>query len=370
MAVATEPEVAAVDAADPVGELSGRLFMEGVGALHLLTVYLGVRLGLYRALAGEGALTSVKLASHTGLDERYVREWLQAETIAGLVSADADDMSAATFRLAPGVETVLVDETSPAYLGGLGEAAAAVGGAVHAVRDAFRTGAGVPLSAYPPEAVSAQSSLNRPAFVNALVGEWLPAIPDVNARLRDTSRPARIADVGCGSGWAAIELARAFPHVRVDGYDGDEASIENARQNAQERSLTDRVTFEVADAMTTGFGGQTYDVITFFECLHDMARPADALRRARAALAPGGQIIVMDERAGEQPLIGDPTETFFATASVLWCLPQSRADADCDTPGTLLRPDVLRGIAQRAGFKGVEVLPIDHPFWRFYRIVP
>lgn len=369
MAVATETEATDVEQPDPVGALSGRLFMEGVGSLHLLTVYLGVRLGLYRALAENGPQTSAELASRTRLDERYVREWLQAETIAGLVSASTDDMSAATFELAPGVRTVLVEETEPAYLGGLGEAAAAVGGAVHAVADAFRTGQGVPLSAYPPDAVSAQSSLNRPAYANALVTEWLPAIPDVNARLLDTARPARVADVGCGSGWAALELARAFPHLRVDGYDADEASIEQARRNAQEHSLGDRVTFEVADAMRTDFGRQKYDVITFFECLHDIARPADALARAHSALAPGGQVIVMDERTGERPQIGDPIETFFATASVLWCLPQSRADADYDTPGTLLRPDALRTIARRAGFRDVEILGIEHPFWRFYRPV-
>lgn len=369
MAVATEPETVEAEGPDPVEALTGRLFMEGVGALHLSTVYIGVRLGLFRSLAEHGPLTSAALASTLRLDERYVREWLQAETIAGLVVADSDDMSSASFSLAAGVPPVLVDETGPTYLGGLSEAAAAVGGALHMVRDAFRTGAGVPLNAYPPDAVSAQSALNRPAYVHALVSEWLPAIPDVNVRLRDTTRPVRLADVGCGTGWAAIELARAFPHLRVDGYDGDEVSIEQARENAEEQSLSDRVTFEVADAMTADFGGHTYDVITFFECLHDIARPADALRSARSALAPGGQVIVMDERAGEQPRIGDPTETFFATASVLWCLPQSRAAEDCDTPGTLLRPDALRSIAQRAGFTDIEVLAIEHPFWRFYRMV-
>src|SRR5215471_3226921 len=122
MAVATESATPEAVQPDPVGELAGRLFMEGVGSLHLFTVYIGVRLGLYRELAGDGPLTSAQLAARTELDERYVREWLQAETIAGLVLADADDLTVARFRLAPGVDAVLVAETSPAYLGGLGEA--------------------------------------------------------------------------------------------------------------------------------------------------------------------------------------------------------------------------------------------------------
>ena len=359
-AVATE--------ANPIEELVGRLFIEGVGTMHVMSVYLGVKLGLFRALADGGPQTADELAEATGLDGWYVREWLQAETVAGLVIADSEDLKTATFTAADGVRETLVEETSPAYLGGLPFAASAVGQVLPDLLEAFRTGAGVPYTRYGPEAVEAQAALNRPAFVNEMAAAWLPAIPDVYARLQDAANPARVADVGCGVGWASIELAKAFPNIRVDGYDADEDSISRARRNAAEAGVNDRVTFEVVDAKTGGYGDNHYNLVLFFECLHDMGRPVEALAQARAAVADDGTVIVMDERTGETIQIGDPTESFFASASVLWCLPQSRVEPDCQAPGTVMRPDMFGDIARQAGWSGFDILPIEHPFWRFYRL--
>src|SRR5581483_1222447 len=148
-------------------------------------------------------------------------------------------------------------------------------------------------------------------------------------------RPARVADVGCGVGWAAIELAKAFPHIRVDGYDADEDSISRARRNA---------------AAGGGYGERRYDLVLFFECVHDMSHPAEALASARQAVADDGAVIVMDERVAETLQPGDPTETFFATASVLWCLPQGRVETDSEAPGTVMRPAIFDAIARRAGW--------------------
>jgi SAM-dependent methyltransferase len=360
--------MAVVTETNPVEELVGRLFIEGVGTMHVMSVYLGVKLGLFRALADGGPQTAAQLADATGLDAWYVREWLQAETIAGLVSADSENIDSATFTAADGVRETLVEETSPAYLGGLTFAASAVGQVMPDLLEAFRTGAGVPYTRYGPEAVEAQAALNRPAFVNELADAWLPAIPDVLARLQDDNDPARVADVGCGVGWASIELAKAFPNIRVDGYDVDEDSISRARRNAAEAGVNDRVTFEVVDAKTGGYGDTRYDLILFFECLHDMGRPVEALAQARRAVVDGGAVIVMDERTGETIQVGDPTESFFASASVLWCLPQSRTEPDCQAPGTVMRPDTFGDIARKAGWKGFDILPIEHPFWRFYRL--
>ena len=361
--MAVAPEV------NPVEELVGRLFSAGAGSVHMLTVYLGVKLGIFRALVEGGSQTATQLAQRAGVDRRYLVEWLQAQVIAGLVDAGGEDLDTATFTAREGVRETLVDETSPAYLGGLGYAVAAAGSVATSLVEAFKTGAGVPYSAYGSDAVTAQAALNRPAYVNELTASWIPAIPDVNARLRDTANPARVADVGCGVGWAAIELAKAFPHVHVDGYDSDEASISEARRNAAEHGVADRVRFEVVDAKAGGYAGKRYDLITFLECLHDMARPVEALAAARRAVAPGGAVVVMDERVGEtRPQPGDLTETFFAAASVVWCLPQSRVEPDCEAPGAVMRPATLEQIARRAGWSGFEVLPIDHPFWRFYRL--
>jgi SAM-dependent methyltransferase len=358
MAVTTE--------ANPIEDLVGRLFMEGVGTMHLLTVYLGVKLGIFRALTEGGPQTVAELADATGLDAWYVHEWLQSETVAGLVTADADDLWTARFTAAEGVAETLVEETNPAYLGGLTLCASVMGGVLPDLVEAFRTGAGVPYEAYGPEAVEAQAALNRPAYVNDLAANWLSQFPDITDRLNDTTNPARVADVGCGVGWASIELAKAFPSARVDGYDADEESISQARRNATDHGVADRVVFEVVDAKTGGYGGNRYDLILFLECVHDMGRPVEALAAARDAVADGGSVIVMDENAGETIQIGDPTEQFFASASVLWCLPQSRVVPDCEAPGTVMRPATFEALAKRAGWSGVETLPIEHPFFRFY----
>jgi predicted O-methyltransferase YrrM len=351
-----------------IEDLAGRIFLEGVGAFHLGSIYIGAKRGLFAALAKDGPLTAGELSVRTGLDGWYVREWLQAETTAGLLLADDGDLTRANFTTAPGVREVLVEETNPAYIGGLPLAVAAAFSVMPELLKAFRSGAGVPYPSYGEDAVEAQAALNRPAFVNELVAQWIPQVPDVAALLADSTRVTRVADVGCGLGWAAIELAKAYPHLRVDGYDSDEQSITRARRNAADAGVSDRVTFDVVDA-SSGYGDGRYDLIFFFECVHDMAHPVEAITQAKAAVAEGGTVIVMDERVGETLNAGDPTETFFATASVLWCLPQGRVEPDSEAVGTVMRPSRFRGIARKAGWSDIEILPIDHPFWRFYRLV-
>jgi SAM-dependent methyltransferase len=361
----TDVEPSAVEA------LAGQIFGNGVGAAELCTAYLGIHLGFYKSLADSPA-TAAALAGRTGCDERYVREWLTAQAIAGLLTVAGPDPASAEFALADGTFEVLVDETSPAYLGGMADLVAAAGRVLPQLADAYRTGAGVPYAAYGPDGVSAQSALNRPAFVNSLVAEWLPKIPDVLARLQDQADPARVADLGCGTGWAAIELAKAFPHVRVDGLDNDEASIAIGRRNAAEHGVADRVDLEVVDlADTAADWSPCYDLVLFVECVHDFPRPVEALRHARAALRPGGTVLVVDERAAETfTAPGDPVERLFAAASAIWCLPQGRVGPDPEPVGTLIRPGAMRDLARRAGYADASILPIEHPVWRFYRLVP
>ena len=350
-------------------EVSGRLFADGLGGLHLLSVYVGHRLGLFRALAERPGSTSDERAATLGLDPRYGREWVQAEVIAGLVGADREDLAAADLDLAPGVAAALVSETDPAYIGGLGYALAAVGRVLPDLLAAFESGAGVPYEAYGTDGVHAQATMNRPSFVNDLASQWIPAVQDVDQRLRDTNQAARVADVGCGAGWAAIELARAFPRIRVDGFDTDVRSIALAKDNALAAGVADRAVFRVADATRGGFGATRYDLILFLESLHDMSHPADALAAARAAVADDGAVLVMDERVAEtRPDPGDPIETFLALASTMWCLPQARVDPTSETPGAVMRPAMLESIATGAGWSGVDILPINHPTWRFYRL--
>jgi len=223
-----------------------------------------------------------------------------------------------------------------------------------------------------PHGVSAPSALNRPAFVNSLVADWLPQLPGVLARLQDEPDPARVADLACGTGWAAIELAKAFPHIRVDGLDNDEASVAIGRQHAADHGVADRVDLEVADlADESADWPPRYDLVLLIECVHDFPRPVEVLRHARAAVRPGGTVLVVDERVAESfTMPGDETERFFAAASAIWCLPQGRVGPDPEPVGTLIRPAVMRDLARRAGYADVQILPIEHPAWRFDRLVP
>jgi len=191
-------------------------------------------------------------------------------------------------------------------------------------------------------------------------------MPDVQQRLAEG---ARVADVGTGAGWSAIELAKAYPAVRVDGLDNDEESISRARRNAADHGVADRVDFEVRDIADVAASGPRYDLITFFECLHDLAQRVQALTAAREALLPGGTVLVMDENVDDVLVApGDEVQRFFAAASVIWCTPQGRVEPDSEVVGAVMRPDRLRDMAAAAGFAGVDILPIEHPFWKFYRL--
>lgn len=348
--------------------LVGRLFTAALGTAELFTVHLGQMHGLYRAVDLAGSTTAVELSQATGVELRYLLEWLQSQAISGLLSVDGPDIGTARFSLAPGVRETLLEETNPFYAGGMPAIAVAVGRAFPQLEAAFKSGAGVAYAEYGPEAVTAQAALNRPAYVNSLVTEWLPALPDVQARLAEG---AWVADVGTGAGWSAIEIAKACPAVRVDGYDNDEESISRARRNAAEHGVSDRVDFEVRDIDEVGAHGARYDLITFFECLHDLAHPVEALVAARQALAPGGTVLVMDENIDETLVApGDEVQRFFAAASVIWCTPQGRVEADSEVIGAVMRPARLRELAEAAGFETVDILPIEHPFWKFYRLNP
>ena len=205
-----------------------------------------------------------------------------------------------------------------------------------------------------------------------LVAEWLPQLPDVLARLQEQADPAHVADLACGTGWAAIELAKAFPHIRVDGLDNDEASVAIGRQHAASHGVADRVDLEVADlADESADWSPRYDLVLLIECVHDLPRPVEALRHARAAVRPGGTVLVVDERAAESfTAPGDEIERFFAAASAIWCLPQGRVGPDPEPVGTLIRPAAMLDLARRAGYADGQILPIEHPVWRFYRLVP
>jgi 2-polyprenyl-3-methyl-5-hydroxy-6-metoxy-1,4-benzoquinol methylase len=356
-------------AADRAGALADRLLQDAIGALELYTVYLGERLGLYRALADGGPATSTELAERSGTAERYVREWLEHHASSGLLEVDdpAADPLARRYRLPPEHVPVLADPDDVRYQAHKGVDIVRAGRLLPALVDAFRTGEAPPPLPWEPEG---RAEFNRALYLNLLGSRWLPAIPEVDRRLR-AEPPARVADVACGAGHSTLALARAYPRLRVEGFDLDAVSVGLARRSlAAEADLVDRVTFAVRDAADPPRRG-AYDLVTIFEAIHDMPRPVEALRGVRYSLAAGGCVLVADERVAETfTAPGNAVEQLMYGYSVLHCLPVGMAERPSAMTGTAMRPDTLRRYAGEAGFRDVEVLPIEHDFWRFYRLDP
>ncbi len=363
-AVLTDKDQAERDA------LVGRLYTSTIGALELFHVYLGDRLGLYQALAYEGPLTAKGLASAAGINERYAREWLEQEAVAGIlrVEPDGHDAEARRYSLPRGHSEVLLDADSTNFFAPVGRAMVGIGAVMANVVEAFRSGGGVPYESYGADMRSAISGLNRPMFLNMLGSQWFPAIGDIDLRLR-SQPPGRVADVGCGTGWSSIAIAKAYPLVTVDGFDLDSASIEDARQNAQASGVAARVRFEIRDAADPSLAG-SYDLATAFETIHDMSNPVDALRAMRSLTKAGGAVVIADERVAEEfTAPGDELERFMYGWSAVHCLAVGMVDQPTAGTGTVMRPSKLREYARQAGFADVEILPVENAFWRFYRLV-
>lgn len=347
----------------------GRIFGSALGGLEMLTISLGNRLGLYQALWEHGPATSKKLATRTGASERYIREWLEQQAAAAILTVDDASGGALNRRYELPAEhaEALLDETSLNYLAPLASITYGLGTQLLAVAEAFQHGGGVPWSDYGDLAREGQAALNRPVFDQLLGQVWLPSVADVDTRLR-ANPPARVADIACGYGWSSVGIARAYPNVHVDGFDSDEPSIVAARAIAERNGLADRLTFTTHDAADPALAGR-YDLVTIFEALHDMAHPVEALRTVRRLVAEGGAVIIMDERVGETfTAPADEIERLMYSASVLLCLPSGMAEQPSAGTGTIMRPDTVRRYASEAGFREVEILPIEHPFFRFYRL--
>lgn len=361
----TQTDAASSDPEQVAEALAERLFEAGLGALELATVSLGKDLGLYRAMADGSSLTSDELAERASIHPRYATEWLEQQAAAGIITVDdaASPAEDRRYSLHSGSEAVLLDEESLAYTVPMAELVASVGRVMPQLTEAYRQGTGVPYADYGMH--DAQGAFNRPVFTNLLASEWLSAVPDVHERL---SAGGAVAEIGCGEGWAAIALAKAYPSITVDGFDIDDASVAAARRHASEAGVADRVRFEVQDVTDPSLGGE-YAVVFAFEMLHDLSRPVDALRVARRLSGGQGPVIVMDERAADTfTAPADSVERFLYGASVLHCLPVGMVEQPSAGTGTVMRPDTVRRYAKEAGFATTQVLPIEHDLFRFYRM--
>lgn len=349
-----------------VEEFAGRLFMAGLATMELANVELGVRLGLYEILAGAGPMTSQQVATRAGIAERYAREWLEQQAVAAVL--DVDDVTKPAgdraFTLPNAHAHVLIEDDSEACMKPVAALTAWLARAIDIMVQEFRNGDGAAFGLFDLHDI--QAAFTRPVFANHLTQNWLPALPDVQAKL-SAGKPVRIAEVGCGEGLAALTIAGAYPNAEIDGFDLDEASIAVANDRAAVAGFSDRVRFEVRDAADPAITGG-YDLVLAIEMLHDVPDPVGILRTMRRLAGTGGAVLVADERAEEAFTVpASEMERFFYGFSTLHCLAVSMQNSGAGT-GTLMRPETVRRYAADAGFSNVEVLDVEHPQFVLYRL--
>lgn len=353
--------------------LVGRLFEASIGMFDLLSVYLGDRLGLYRSLADGGPATSADLAARAGIAERYAREWLEQQAATGILDVDDPALPAdrRRFTLPEAYVAPLTDPDSPLSIAPLARSLVGAAKVVAPLLEAFRTGGGVDWAEYGPDMIEAQGDFNRPWLVGSFGSELLPAIPAVHDRLNATDHPVRVADVACGVGWAAIAIAKAYPGVRVDGFDLDPSSIELARANADAHGVADRVHFDLRDAADPAALGR-YDVAVVIEAIHDLSRPVEVLGAIRRMLRPDGIALIADEKTADAFAgAGDELERIYYGFSTFVCLPAAMTERPTAATGAVMRASTLARYASEAGFGGFQRL--DEPaldMLRFYLLTP
>jgi SAM-dependent methyltransferase len=324
--------------------------VEEVGAtLNTALVVMGDRLGLYRALAGAGPLSPAELAGRTGTAERYVREWLNAQAAGGYVDYDPDS---GRYTLPPEQAMALTDPDSPAYLPGFFQIALGSVTDSPKIVEAARSGAGFGWHEHVHDVHEGCERFFRPGYNANLTSAWLPALDGVVAKLE---QGALVADVGCGHGASTILLAQTFPNSTFAGSDYHDGSIETARRHAQEAGVAERIRFETAPA--AAYAGTGYDLVTMFDCLHDMGDPVGAARHVRGTLKPDGTWMIVEPFAGDRVEENlNPVGRAYYSFSTLLCTPAS------------LSQEVGLALGAQAGEARIRDVVTAGGFTRFRRV--
>jgi SAM-dependent methyltransferase len=331
-----------------LNEFMGKAVSDMGAAMHAALILLGDRLGLYKAMADSLPVTSVSLAECTGLHERYVREWLNANAASGYVNYDS---ACGTYTLPPEQALALAVEDSPVFLPGAFQIISACYNDAPKIESAFRTGAGVGWHEHHHDLYHGTERFFRPNYNANLISSWIPALEEVEEKL---ARGAKIADVGCGLGASTILMAKAFPNSTFYGFDYHAGSIEMARQSADKAGLGGHIRFEVAPAKS--FPGNDYDFIAFFDCLHDMGDPAGAAAHVHQALHPDGTWMIVEPFSQDTPEGNhNPLGRIFYSASTMFCVPAS------------LSQEVGAALGAQAGEQRIRSVVLSGGFSRFRR---
>jgi 2-polyprenyl-3-methyl-5-hydroxy-6-metoxy-1,4-benzoquinol methylase len=344
-----------------VGELAFRVVGDMGGAFTMALGYIGDRLGLFKAMAGAGPMTSEQLAEKTGTNERYVREWLRAMVASEYLDYDP---GAGRYAMTDEQAFVLANEDSPMFVGGGFHLTTPTIMNTPKVMEAFRSGGGVSYSEIGEEIPEAIERFFRPGYLNFLTGDWLAKVPGLVEKLK---AGAKVADVGCGCGQSTVAMAKAFPNSEVVGIDYDERSIERAQRLAKEGGVRN-AEFVAAPAQEVASRGEKYDLVCSFDCVHDMVDPKGTLRAIREALKEDGVYLWSEPNASANPLENrNPVGRAFSAISPLHCLTVSLAH-EGEGLGTVIGEDGARRLAEEAGFSSFEKLPIENPFNQFFAL--
>lgn len=313
------------------------------GAQGGVMVNLGHKLGLYKAMAGGGPLSSAEVAKRSGCAERYVREWLNSQVAGGYVAYHPSNQS---YELTPEQALVLADETSPVFLPHAWQVNASMWSDEEKTLEAFRTGKGVSWGEHDPRLHCGVAAFYRNGYQASLVQHWLPALDGVVPKLE---RGARVADVGCGHGHSTVIMAQAFPKSQFWGFDVHDESIRQARDNAEAAGVADRVRFEVAKA--TDYPSRSYDLICYFDCLHDMGHPDRALGHARSTMDADGTVLLVEPFANDklEENINPIARLYYAGSTALCCAHAISENGDYAL-GAQAGEQQLAGLAKASGF--------------------
>jgi SAM-dependent methyltransferase len=338
--------------AQPINEAKLHEFMmKAVGemgaAMNAALILVGDKLGIYKAMAGSGPMTSEEIAAKTKTHERYVREWLAAQSAGGFITYDS---STKKYTLPPEQALALADENSPVFLPGFFEIVSACIKDEPKVTEAFRTGKGLGWHEHDHCLFAGTERFFRPNYRAHLIGEWIPALGDIESKLK---AGAKVADVGCGLGTSTILMAQAYPKSNFVGFDYHPASIEMARKAAAAAGVSDRVKFEVASAKE--YPGEGYQLVAFFDCLHDMGDPEGAARHVRKTLDPGGAWMIVEPFANDKLEDNlNPIGRVFYAASTMLCTPASLSQEVGLGLGAQAGEGRLSKILKSAGFTRVR----------------
>jgi 2-polyprenyl-3-methyl-5-hydroxy-6-metoxy-1,4-benzoquinol methylase len=344
MALGLNARPASTPDPDKINAFVGRMLGDLGAAATAVLIRIGDKLGFYRELGKGEALTSEELAERTGTAERYVREWLANQAASGYLDYDA---ATRRFKMPPEHAMMLADENSPLFIHGAFQLVEAMMAAQPHIVDRFNTGEGFGWHEHDAALFEGCERFFRPGYNANLVSSWIPALSGVEAKLQ---KGAKAADVGCGLGASTIIMAQAYPNSRFYGFDYHERSIELARRRAQDAGVADRVEFAVAKAKE--FPGSGYDLITYFDCLHDMGDPAGAAKHVHSALAQNGTWMLVEPFANDRLEDNlNPIGRIYYAASTMLCTPASLSQEVGLALGAQAGEARVRAVVEPAGFK-------------------